>query len=153
MHNSENIEKHFSQKKEPTTETITKLISQELIEGIGDLAYNTLAEFLTNLSKELPQYQKNLEKASEHIQEARKISKPFMNKNTKHKYKLEFWGHNNIQIIKEISQKSEEEQRSFLNKLWEKIEKDANADQQRGRKQLSTALFSCANSLLELSKK
>jgi len=127
---------------------IIQQYSQELIEGIWDLAYNTLAEFLEALAQMLPTYQSWLQEASEHIKEARRISEPFMKENTKHKYTLEIEGKNSNQILTEISQKSDEEIQLFLQQLWAKIAKDAQADAARGRKKLSTELFSCAQLLI-----
>jgi len=122
--------------------------AQELIEAIGDLAYNTLAEFLEALAQELPAYQSWLQEASKHIREARRISKPFMTHTSKHKYVLEVQGKKSDQILTEISQKSDQEIQLFLQQLWAKIAKDAQADEARGRKKLSTELFSCAQLLI-----
>jgi hypothetical protein len=70
-----------------------------------------------------------------------------MTSNSKHKYTLEFQGKQTNQILTEISQKSDSEIQLFLQQLWTKIAKDAQADAARGRKKLSTELFSCAKIL------
>ena len=62
----------------------------ELVENIGDLKYDALADFLQKLSEKLSRdsdgdvgrgrvkLAKELKEASEHISEAWRISKPFM---------------------------------------------------------------------------
>jgi len=56
MHITEISEQHETSKQEKYW-TLTQQISQELIEEIGDLAYNTLVEFLDLLAQKLPTYQ------------------------------------------------------------------------------------------------
>lgn len=140
-------------KKSPNRKkTIQQLTSQNIIEQIWDLAYNTLAEFLEKLAQNLPPYQHQIQQASEEIREARRISEPFMQGNTKHEYEFNIENNTITQFITKLTKKSDQEIQLFLNNLGEKIQKDGEADQKRGRKQLSTALYSCANILLKITK-
>ncbi|MDR0859611.1 MAG: hypothetical protein LBO09_01120 [Candidatus Peribacteria bacterium] len=154
-----------SEKKANTLPPLTPSFPQLLqilqaVEEIGDLKYDDLASFFQQLSSIFTSdmMQNHLHQASLAIQQAWTISKPYMidpttgdlkpTKHLSHLPSLNLSREETVQLMKKgnpvfLSQ--------FFSSLSAKIKKDAEADQARGRKQLCTALFACAEHLAHIA--
>ncbi|MDD3794189.1 MAG: hypothetical protein PHI37_05220 [Candidatus Gracilibacteria bacterium] len=132
-------------------------LSSRLVENLGDLYYNTLADFLEELSKITGN--EKLKVASEKIRVAWKISEPYVDKNNppkKHEnaeFEIELFG--GVKAIAErVGKMDSTELLTFLGELSQKIwndgEKDSKrpsvgkdgvVDETKTRTKLATALF------------
>ncbi len=130
------------------SQTVEWIVSQteqqyiELAEKVGDLFYDALADVLDGISETtLPEISSNLKKASEHIQNAWEICKPYINEKTNPKHKTNVVGMDNKILWNRIGKLDTKTLKQFLVFLWEKIHKDWLADEWRWRKKLATELF------------
>ncbi|MDR2540684.1 MAG: hypothetical protein LBD11_02630 [Candidatus Peribacteria bacterium] len=146
----------------PSTTEVSPQLLQILqsVEEIGDLKYDDLASFFQQLSEVFSNntVQSHLHEASLSIQQAWKISKPYMVdpatgdlKPTKHLSHMPSLGIPLEEIAQLIKKGNPVFLSQFFSVLSSKIKKDAEGDQARGRKQLCTALFACAEHLYHIA--
>lgn len=125
----------------------------ELAEKIGDLFYDALADVLEGISEiTSSEISSCLKKATEHVQNAWEICKPYINEKTNPKHKTNVvWIENKI-LGNRIGKLDNKTLNKFLKSLWEKIHRDWLADEWRWRKKLATELLACSESLTDASK-
>ena len=138
----------------------------ELIERIWDLYYDSLSSFLSSLSEYSydKEISKLLKKASENISNAWDIcEKPtleFLEKVKESGEKVDFKHASEVKWIRVSNEELANiiwilvsyKLSNFLEKLWDKIQKDWEADEWRWRIKLANELFACANNLKNASK-
>lgn len=124
----------------------------ELAEKVGDLFYDALADVLQGISETTsPEVSSNLQKASEHIQNAWEICKPYINEKTNPKHKTDVAWMDNKLLGNRLGKLDSKTLKQFLTLLWDKINRDGLADEWRGRKKLATELFETSQAILDAS--
>jgi hypothetical protein len=127
---------------------------EELIERIWDLYYDSLSSFLLELWNNISNKEVSwlLKEASTHITKAWEICLPYVKHDftkMKHTKEIKWLDINKEEIAKNISTLDKSDIWDFLKALSLKIQKDWEADQKRGRTQLSTELFAATDRIKE----
>lgn len=131
--------------------------NKELAEKIWDLFYDSLSSFITSLWKSIDKKEVSelLEKASKHIFTAWEICLPYVSHDfpeMKHTTEIKGIDIEKTELANKLWNLENDILSDFLEKLWDKIQKDWEADKWRWRIKLANELFSCAENLKTASK-
>lgn len=128
-----------------------EMSTSELIENIWNLYYDSLSDFLTEVSSfvQNKSIRWNLEEAAKYISIAWDICEPFWKDHPKHSDNIKGLDISNESISQKIWELKSNELRHFMKLLWEKINRDWVADKERWRSKLSGNLFSAAKILCQ----
>jgi len=152
--NSEQVENTISSKTNKI-EWID-ISNEELAEKVGDLFYDSLSSFLSNLWEKIDnkEISKLLDEASKNIITAWEICLLYVSHDfpeMKHTAEVKWLDINREELVKWISNLVDTELSNFLEKFSLKIEKDWEADKGRWRLKLANELFACADKLKKSS--